>query len=70
MTTKFSLLEKYKACYDYVIAVDNLPPTYDISSNAGTNPIPDPTFINNVLLDHLLNEYDKAKIHMDNVLKQ
>lgn len=54
-------VEKYSACHRYVKAVEDLPPTYDISDKAGTNPIPDPNFYNRKILETKFNEVEKAR---------
>ena len=54
-------VEKYSACHQYINAMQDLPPTYNCSDLARTNPIPDPDFYNDKILDHKFNEVEKAR---------
>jgi hypothetical protein len=56
-----SFFEKYKACHAFVQSIDDLPPTYEISGLANTNPMPDPDFYNDTILQQKFDAYDNAR---------
>jgi len=60
-TSISSFIEKYSACHNYISALENLPPTYDISDSCGTCPIPDPSFYNDAILNNLLQNVNDAE---------
>ena len=52
---------EYKACHNYVKALEDLPPTYDTTNMAKTVPIPDLDFKNDKLLEAKFKAVDDAR---------
>lgn len=69
MSSKSSFYQKYKACHEYVKAMEDLPPTYHITDMAKTCPIPDPDFYNDKVFDAKWNRVNEAEKNMEDVFK-
>lgn len=65
-----SFWKKYSACREYVNAMEDLPPTYDITNKAGTCPIPDPDFHNKTIFDAKWERVEIAEKNMKELCKK